>query len=507
LESAFAFRVESLQTPVPDDTIAVTATIPHNGEFGAGEAYVYLAPGNASLTKPVVAIEGFDIDNNMNWDELYALLNDENLVEDVRAEGYDVVVMNFTDATDYIQKNSYAVVELLNQLQVVLAPQVKFPLIGASMGGLCARFALTYMETNAIPHRVPTYISFDTPHNGANIPLGIQYWLDFFASESAEAADLLAKLDRPAARQMLAYHHTTPPGTTGESDSLRAAFDAELGGLGDFPSTTRNVAMANGSSTMADQGFNPGDQIILWEYDSFLVDVRGNVWAVPDGGTTQILQAELDVILLPADVLNVTVSGTSPYDNAPGGWRSSMAQMDSTVAPFGDIIALHGDHSFIPTISALDLATSDLFFDIAGEADILAMTPFDAVYFPANNQPHVDITPENKAWILDEVRGTPTAARSSFVRRPQLQQNTPNPFNPTTTIGFTLPRETDVRIDVYDVRGALVATLFDGRHPGGEGRVTWSGLDDRGHPVASGVYLYRLAANGETSTRKMVLVK
>ena len=60
------------------------------------------------------------------------------------------------------------------------------------------------------------------------------------------------------------------------------------------------------------------------------------------------------------------VNGTLPYDSAPGGWRASMAQLDTTQAPYGDIVALHNAHCFIPTVSALDLPTSDLFFDVAG---------------------------------------------------------------------------------------------------------------------------------------------
>jgi hypothetical protein len=349
-------------------------------------------------------------------------------------------------------------------------------------------------------------VSFDTPQRGANIPLGIQYWLDFFSDQSAEAAALLASLDSPAARQMLVYHHTNPPGSTGESDPLRTTFAAELDAFG-YPAQTRNVAMCNGSATMQTQGFAAGDQIIQWEYNSFLVDVRGNVWSVPDGGPTQILEALIDPILVSPDVLDVTVSGTAPYDNAPGGWRNSMAQMDSVEAPYGDIIALYDNHCFIPTVSALDLDTSDLFYDVGGDPNILAITPFDAVYFPTANQPHVDITPENKQWIIDELLDTPTAAGPARAQLPRLLANVPNPFNPSTTIRFTLPRAASVELIVYDIRGARVATLLDSQRPAGTNEVVWNGLDDTGTPVSSGVYFVRLDAPGSASTRKIVLVK
>ena len=60
---------------------------------------------------------------------------------------------------------------------------------------------------------------------------------------------------------------------------------------------------------------------------------------------------------------------------------------------------------------------------------------------------------------------------------------------------------------IYDVRGALVRTLFDEPRDAGPGVATWDGRNDAGSTVASGVYLYRLAANGEFRTRKMVLLK
>ncbi|HEU4940375.1 MAG TPA: hypothetical protein VFT97_02035, partial [Candidatus Eisenbacteria bacterium] len=113
VESALAFSVRALAAPSPDDTLHVTGTIPYLGGVASGDAYVYLAPGRTHLVNPAVVVEGFDLDNSMNWDELYALLNQENLIENLRADGYDAVVLNFTDATDYLQRNAFVLVSLL----------------------------------------------------------------------------------------------------------------------------------------------------------------------------------------------------------------------------------------------------------------------------------------------------------------------------------------------------------------------------------------------------------
>lgn len=84
----------------------------------------------------------------------------------------------------------------------------------------------------------------------------------------------------------------------------------------------------------------------------------------------------------------------------------------------------------------------------------------------------------------------------------RLAQNYPNPFNAKTNINFKLENESDVELSVYDITGAKVQTLVNGRMDAGEHSVNWDASD-----VASGVYYYKLNANGEQSTRKMTLLK
>jgi len=88
-----------------------------------------------------------------------------------------------------------------------------------------------------------------------------------------------------------------------------------------------------------------------------------------------------------------------------------------------------------------------------------------------------------------------------------LHQNFPNPFNPSTTIAFFLPTGGPVALRIYDVGGRLVRTLVDGSMPIGTHRVTWNGMNDRGAPVSSGVYYYRLRAEKKTITKKMVILR
>jgi len=89
-----------------------------------------------------------------------------------------------------------------------------------------------------------------------------------------------------------------------------------------------------------------------------------------------------------------------------------------------------------------------------------------------------------------------------------LQQNVPNPFNPTTTIAYDVPAGgARVTLQVFDVGGRLVTTLVDGLEAEGQRTVTWQGVDDNGHELPSGVYFYRLVTPGYETTRKMLLLK
>lgn len=88
-----------------------------------------------------------------------------------------------------------------------------------------------------------------------------------------------------------------------------------------------------------------------------------------------------------------------------------------------------------------------------------------------------------------------------------LGQNIPNPFNPTTTISYTIPEKMTVKLTIHDVQGKIVATLVDDVLAEGFKHAIWDGLDAKGTPVASGVYFYRLKAGKQVLTKKMILLK
>ena len=96
-----------------------------------------------------------------------------------------------------------------------------------------------------------------------------------------------------------------------------------------------------------------------------------------------------------------------------------------------------------------------------------------------------------------------TVAPGPFV----LRQNSPNPFNPSTTIGFELDTRDHVTLVVYDAAGRHVRTLIDGPRGSGYGEAVWDGRNDAGSAVGTGIYIYRLTAGKRSLSRKMLLLK
>ncbi len=88
-----------------------------------------------------------------------------------------------------------------------------------------------------------------------------------------------------------------------------------------------------------------------------------------------------------------------------------------------------------------------------------------------------------------------------------LHENYPNPFNPETTISYTMPAAGDAKLGIYNLRGQLVRSLVNERKDTGDHKVVWDGKDNHGNIMPSGIYFYRLEAGKHSQTRKMMLMK
>lgn len=373
----------------------------HN-EVG-GTVYVYTSESTGTIKKPIIMPEAFDPENSREWDSLYIRMNAQNTLECLRSLGYDFIVIDYDEGGNYIEHNAYLLAKVIEWVNTVKATPEKNVVFGPSMGGLVARYALTYMENQNINHDTRLFISFDSPQYGANVPLGLQYmiryWKEYLLGN--DAAEKFKILETPAARQMLLYHiiNTRETGFI-SPDPLRISFEQNLHALGDWPAKLRKIAISNGSGNGLFQLKNdnvtrlqPGDKIMDF---SVTASIFSRVWALPDVVSTRIARCKAGADTDPNDY---TVSGTRPFDNMPGGYRGFTGEMKDVTNTAGAF-----KQCFIPTFSALAIATNENYYSPRFDPDVMNKTPFDAIYFPVENQGHVTITPENKNWIMNEIR-------------------------------------------------------------------------------------------------------
>jgi hypothetical protein len=110
-------------------------------------------------------------------------------------------------------------------------------------------------------------------------------------------------------------------------------------------------------------------------------------------------------------------------------------------------------------------------------------------------------------WTIGGPMPIVMAASKSVPARYSLSDNYPNPFNPSTTIKFTMPTSGRVKLSIFDLQGRLVSTLVDEEYPVGRHEVIWKGRDNSSRSVSSGTYFYRITTKGFVETKKMLLLK
>lgn len=116
-----------------------------------------------------------------------------------------------------------------------------------------------------------------------------------------------------------------------------------------------------------------------------------------------------------------------------------------------------------------------------------------------------------RVQVLETLSGltalTAAAPPAARPREFRLRQNHPNPFNPETAIGFSIPGRGRVELAIWNLAGQKVRSLLAAVLEPGSHSVPWDGRDDRGRELATGVYLYRLRAGQHVGTRKLLLLK
>ena len=459
----FAQATPFTGTTVPDLTGYGEAT----NHVGQAEYQIFKSADDV-LDKPIIVIDGFDPGDNRKITGIYDLLNytdtnsTQNLADLVIADNYDVIILNFPIYTrsadmveidggaDFIERNAMLLVDLINIINTEKTVDAEdLVIIGPSMGGLISRYALNYMESESIDHETRLWLSFDSPHYGANVPIGFQHQFNYLANGLADNNILELQpvvngmLKSAAARQMLVDHFEAhlEDGSVADFDAAkllpeahpwRTIFNDNINGLttSGFPENTRNISIINGSgigmsyNDKTDNPISPGFSVINSTFNVPDVPVQTNVEIeinfTPDIDSGSQLVSKVRLLLFGFIEIGGSQanSQTQPFsdgvDAASGGLFDIAGLTDGldTSGLVGDFLgALTTDNfNFIPSVSAMALDNDgeiDWFHTIdlgspTGKT-VQNSTPFVNWYMPDENQPHVQLTEENVAFALAEI--------------------------------------------------------------------------------------------------------
>lgn len=420
-----------------------------------GNAYL-LTSNDGVFDRPFIFVEGIDFgsersalrNGSFGWAEFTCGATENypflalmpELLDALRDEGYDLILLDFEDGADHIAKNAAVLRALIDKVNTYKSGNEELVVSGASMGGQISRVALRQMELEGIDHCTRLWISLDSPHRGANVPFGLQTTIEFLANFNAEAEIFLNNfLRRPAAREMLLLQLPS-------SNSLHAQYQAYIDEIG-YPEKTRNIGIANGSINGVSLGFADGAPLLDFECSVgpatllklLVLSTAGdpfNTNSLPSSNVishtiySQVIECSglLDCILGPIWSLVSTeffayIPPNAPrLDNAPGGLRTSMTQFVTAMNTALEELAASGNypglcssqilpnqyidvHSFIPTTSALGIGSEWYHMNVAEAlGSNPQLTPFDRVYGVAGaNTLHSEITPEIIALVIEEV--------------------------------------------------------------------------------------------------------
>lgn len=438
----------------PNIVNSITSTIPYKGYGeatafnGLGEYEIFLDTVNGVLDKPIFLVDGFDPGDSRNTSQIYQLLNygtNQNLGDLIRAQGYDIIVLNFPNYTrpntstiidggvDYIQRNAMILVELMKLINAQKVGTAKNVVIGPSMGGLISRYALRYMEQNSLNHDARLYLSFDSPHLGANVPLGFQHLFNYMAFGALEDVTMQAivngMLKSPAAKEMLLDHFEGHllTGDNTEFDpakllpvgapNYRAPFQNEMNLMG-FPQNTRNVAISNGAGNGTLTG-TPGMTVMDHTFNTSSTQraIINLKFTPAKNQTTEISRFKgQQWIVFWFTFYESFANAKSPadtdgLDSAPGG-RFNLNNFAAVAAGsplLEEFVAnLNINYfNFIPAISSLAVSNTNNYYSNITASSV---TPFAAYSVPSVNEDHVTLNSQNVQFAINEILNDVTLA-------------------------------------------------------------------------------------------------
>lgn len=454
-KSVMAWRVPepSKQFDFPNNDISYRCEV----------TYLY-AYSNTSggLVNPFIVVDGFDPSNLRNYGSateantldtrgFYHHMNGnirvgfsgeggsgQNFVEKLRCSGRDVVLVDWEQGAGDIIQNGKLFIELINYINATkLVPENKLVIVGPSMGGMISRYALAKMETDGIDHQTSLWISMDSPHQGANIPLGFQHLVDHLYSNIpiAKLERGFEKLNSMAAKQLLLYHfsETEKNAVKGRPSSERKIMMDAIYALKNngWPMNLRRIAISSGG------GFD------IFPTGEKLLDLTVLAPVIPPLPPVGIDLMERSLGHSSNRIMFITCNALpginkiidleeSPIalDNVTGGTLEIPKQFQDMISDLEIVNSNQGllpsTTCFIPMSSAFGYRVSTA--DNAINQELTAEdfrkpwtsiettylfpdpseTPFHKIKREIKNEEHVQITQSTVEWIMEEIDGNVT---------------------------------------------------------------------------------------------------
>lgn len=363
-------------------------------------ARVYLAKGRDRLEKPVILSDGFN-SGPSNFDEFWYGLNttDHPFATELLELGHDLILLGYDERSASILHNAVRAQECILKAARERSGSAGLVVGGFSMGGIITRYALAEMEARQISHETSLYISFDSPHRGAWVPVSLQN----FAHMSGEDSALSKQINSPASQELL-FLHVAEVDAEPQQSPLRANLLDRFAEVGEWPKQPRMIAVANGNGTGAGNG-NPEGTAPALELISGALE-----------GTTAYTQASgAGALVLEAKFYGnaageIRTDDLQEYDRAPGGKLASFAIAAHNINEQlgdGSATAHLDDTCFVPTVSALSI--QDPVRQNVME-DISKLPPDDSDFhdfrYSEGDTMHSQMTGELARWLIEEIRRT-----------------------------------------------------------------------------------------------------
>lgn len=362
------------------------------------------------------------------WDE-----EDEensNMVSALQNDGYDLIFINFKVGAGDVLINAARLQQFLNE--VVNSSKYRdnkteeMILVGPSMGGLITRIALKEMELAGEEHFVKSWISFDSPHSGAYIPLSVQYFLKLMSESEIDdikeqGNQKLGALKSMAAQQLLNVHILSSDKMSGTIKNHELYDYLNIG----YPNLTKRYGITNGGKDLLYE-ISDVKQIIKLKVLPSIYGLKINFPIINLNGyalkhNRKPLNGHVlkDIRIIHSDIYifwnkpTLKVYNPITYENTPGGWHTalySLNRSEDNSAKINSLAEHYDKATFIPTVSAFGIPisketshlTHEAFTNINDFSSGKIRTPFDAIHGMKENEEHVKISVNTKNDIIEK---------------------------------------------------------------------------------------------------------